>query len=1780
MSVIENRIVEMDFDYAKFEDGIDESINSLEKFEDELEDFGEDLTKVDEDDTFGTIQDAIDDVSFDGIENGLGDLGSSFSAFETMATGALLSLGATLEQKVASFAYDATFGQVVAGMNKYEQATKNAVAISVQANETMEEVYQTLDKVAWYSDQTSYTYTGMTDAIMKFAAQNIAPEESVRTIMGIGNALSHAGLAAEASGHAFEIFSKAMSKGYMDRQQWNSLYAMQAVTYEQKQQYIETAEALGILKRVNEDTWKVAQTGLEVTMETFDATLGHQKGKWLTSDVIQALHGVKYGEYTAELYDFAEANGYLDLTLDEQMELFEAADGNIDEYGKSAMLAATQARTLSEAINAVKDASSSAWKDIFQNILGQADEATEFFTEVNGWLVDIFMPPLYLVRDITAHWKELGGRDAFIGVVRGLITGLQEVTQPLSDAWAAVFPAVKDVNWLAKPFISLQYVLSKFKMGDSLKAQLTEMLTTILNIVKPILDVMGGIIDFARRVIESFAPLATAVQEIIATVLAIWNAIFDINGITGDTADLAFAVSRVIIGLSGIISKISNAIITACKWIQDNVVPIISGIGGMLKGVIQPAINWITGKLSELDKWFGKITEKIDPLVNKLEPFLESAMTFIGSIADKLAEVAAPAIDTISSFFDGLVSSMKEVGGNLVSGLFAGFSLDAILEQAGTMFKSLIQTIEDILGIKSPSRVMMGIGGFMIAGLILGLAKENPELDKTITTIFDNFIETVKTGIPTLIEGFYTVVDTVTSQTGTILEAIGNGLSNVLAGISEFLKSGVMAQIFSSIFSVIGTVFSRGFGMVRMFLGTITAEMDSTLSFIGTFISTALNGIADAISSVSERLMSSIPHMVETFLTMITTVIQSITLAIPTLLDSLKGLFEAVSKWLAENGAGSLSEVISKVLDIVFDVFKIRLIANAGTALKQVGKLLKNFSLAFRDLQSDTFSEIVKSVSLSILAIAAAFFILSKINVDDLSGKIKLLAGLLLEIGAIAALVYRAGSLNAPTNGSNGMDARSLFDSWGAAKVINSFTFLLIAITASLAIIGKLSQKVDLAAAADILTGIIDSISGIVAVMLVLSSVVSAAKLGNAFVGIAPLIKTLGTTILLVAVSLVLIGKAAQMLEKTDTTNVENALWSLFGVISLFALINSIFSKSFEVTGIGDDLIKMAGSMVIISAAIIVFAIAAQMLQNTNPLMALGVLGAMVLAIAILSAVVVKQSAISMTGVALEIIALAGAVLLIALACKAFGDDVNWESLLAVGAILVGLVAILALIGWAAPVIEPGVLVLGSLATALLIFSAAVLASAIALNLFLFAIQTLSVLGTTIFAILEPILVGLLTFIDEMTPTLVGLIQKFFLIIWTAIEGLFDSFLTHMENLIIKNAPRIMEIMATIFGILVSAITLFSVDIIKAVYAIVMAILELFKQLGIAILEQAKNAFALLLTTIGDFFVELFEAEKRWLDTILSGLIYFLDRLASFISDELAPTLVRLIAALIALVVQVIVGSVDYIFKGLIDLINGVANAIRSNRADFRNACLNLIDALLNPFSNVDEDFKETGNNVVNGLIGGINELKDLAITAGATLFGWVKGAFNKVAGINSPSLAMWESGKFIDEGLALGIDDNSYLVSDSATTLGNDLLGGIGDIFADIPETDLTITPVLDLSNIENNVGDIGDILDGNHTVTANVAGYQNATPSITSFGNFDFASLFGSDSKSSDIFGTSYATETDIGQSLRDALDGCGLYMDGKKVGEIVAKYQSRNATAKGATPVGGLKVIAVPK
>ena len=359
---VDQRVVEMRFDNAKFEKNVQQSINSLNALNESLKFEGAEKG-------FAEVEKASEKVDFDRMTTALETLTGKFSALEVIGMTALVKITDKAIDAGAKLTKSLSIDQVMSGWNKYAQKTASVQTIMNATGKSITKVNGYLSKLMWFSDETSYSFTDMTQSLGQLTASGGDIEKVIPMIMGMANATAYAGKGASEFSRIIYNLNQSYSQGYLSLMDWKSVELAGVATAELKKQIISTGIELGKIKDG------------DVTVGTFSSTLS---SKWADKEVMETAFG-KFAEFSEAVKKMVDANpGML------ASQAIEALADQYDEVTVKAFKAAQEAKSFSEAVDATKDAVSSGWMETFDILFGNYEEAKTFWSDLAEQFWDIF----------------------------------------------------------------------------------------------------------------------------------------------------------------------------------------------------------------------------------------------------------------------------------------------------------------------------------------------------------------------------------------------------------------------------------------------------------------------------------------------------------------------------------------------------------------------------------------------------------------------------------------------------------------------------------------------------------------------------------------------------------------------------------------------------------------------------------------------------------------------------------------------------------------------------------------------------------------------------------------------------------------------------------------------------------------------------------------------------------------------------------------------------------------------------------------------------------------------------------------------------------------------------------------------------------------------------------------------------------------------------------------------------------------------------------------------
>jgi len=410
---VDSRVVELDFDNKKFEEGTRESIKSLDAMKKGL-DFDESTRSI------GELSRASSGFSLSKMGEGIQAISSRFSAMGVVGftiirnlTSAAINFGRKMVTRI--------MGPMKEGFMEYEtqmNAIQTVLANTSKAGTTLEDVSAALDELNTYADLTIYNFTEMTRNIGTFTAAGVDLETSTAAIKGIANLAAVSGSNSQQASTAMYQLSQALSSGTVKLMDWNSVVNAGMGGQVFQDALMETARVSG-----------VAIDSLIDQHGSFRETL--QTG-WLSSEVLLETLKKFTGDLSAEQL---ETMGY----TEEQI-------AGIIKLGETANDAATKVKTFSQLKETLAEAVGSGWTKTWEIILGDFEEAKELFTRISDTLGTMIGEGADARNALLESWKGLGGRDNLIQSLFNSFDALLGIMNPIKAAFADVFPGVGDAK--------------------------------------------------------------------------------------------------------------------------------------------------------------------------------------------------------------------------------------------------------------------------------------------------------------------------------------------------------------------------------------------------------------------------------------------------------------------------------------------------------------------------------------------------------------------------------------------------------------------------------------------------------------------------------------------------------------------------------------------------------------------------------------------------------------------------------------------------------------------------------------------------------------------------------------------------------------------------------------------------------------------------------------------------------------------------------------------------------------------------------------------------------------------------------------------------------------------------------------------------------------------------------------------------------------------------------------------------------------------------------------
>lgn len=1190
-TTVDNRVVQMRFDNEEFEKKASKSLSTLDKLKNALKFSGasKNIDKVNE---------SFKEVDANPLLKAINGINSGFTTMVAKATLVNRATNALIDT-TKRFVSSMTLDQVNAGWDKYAEKTSAVQTIMAATSKDfsdtgkqMSYVNDQLQKLNWFTDETSYNFTDMVGNIGKFTSNGIKLDKSVTAMQGIATWAARSGANANEASRAMYNLSQALSVGAVKLIDWKSIENANMATAEFKENALEAAAALGTLKRKGDGSY-VTMKNNAVSVSNFNEALSDA---WFTSDVLLNVLD-RYGGFTNKLYEVADATdltatqllsaidkyaaGTLDLQayanqtgvdVEELRGYLDELSSSTYELGRKSFQSAQEAKTFGEAISATSDAVSTGWMNTFEIIFGDYEEAKKLWTNLANILYEVFAASGDVRNELLGGWREGGGRVTLLEGVNEAMEAILRLVKPFKDAFRDIFPAKtsEDLLRVTKTFKSLMQSLqlsSKqmtnirrvargvFSVFDILYSTLKSLGTAVKDLVAPefatfsdmlleILATIGDLLYGIRNLIKSSGALNIHFSKVgngAKSLITILKNLFDQfkNSKIGQTT---FQL------ISKAIESGGNAALKLLNYISETVIKI--------RGIDQLTFPNLLAIFSQIGtdawSWFKDLTTNIADTNGLLENFkstVESVCERTGASFDNLRRRVSIVFSTIQGW-------LKNVPWGALLSIAFGFG---IIQTINNFTKTMTQFATAISNLTSGfAGLMTGVNKVMtsVAGMFDAIknsinAPNYVKMAKAVAILAASLavlallptdkLQNAAVMLVATMTAFAIFVKALTAM--PTLAATGAAAAGILAKVVAALAASllILATAFKMLEEMDPNILMDNVLAITVLVGALATAATLMTNKMG--LLTAATGNTGVLNSAAANIlaMSAAVYIVAKALKNISDIsfrdINSVMNALVLSVGSVIALSYALSKLNGTTQLKSAGAILTTVL--------------ALTSVMKLIQKLENYDI-------DNIWDVIKKLGLMIAALAAVFAATNLAGTN--AGKAgAMMAGLGLGLYAIMAAVALLGNFKTQT----------LVKGITAVGFLSIFMGVLVAFTK---LAGKEAHKVSLtllAAAAAI--GMLSVIAGIVGHLdtgAMMKGLVYVAGLSAIFIAMIAATKNATdmsksiTTMTVAAVALGTMVAALSIAMKDSPEALKVATQSLAMLLAAFGLMSALSAKA------------------------------------------------------------------------------------------------------------------------------------------------------------------------------------------------------------------------------------------------------------------------------------------------------------------------------------------------------------------------------------------------------------------------------------------------------------------------------------------------------------------------------------------------------------------------------------------------------------------------------------------
>lgn len=1197
-NAVDNRVVQLEMQNSSFERNAKQSIRTLSSLD-------EALVFKNGDKGFENIEKAAAKCNFAPLLSAADSVIGKFSAIEVAGITALSNITNRAVNAGIAMAKSMSVDQITTGFSKYEQKTANVQTLINSTGKSIQEVNGYLDRLMWFSDETSYGFTDMTQALATMVSAGGDIDKIVPMIEGMANATAFAGKGAAEFNRVIYNLNQSYSKGFLSYMDWKSVQMAGANSKQLVETLIRAGEEAGTIKKG------------EVTIDNFTDTLSK---KWANREVIEKGFGY-FDEMTQKAYEMIGTLDDQGNTIETATQAYEILSRQYDTVSLNAAKAAQEAKSFTEAIDSTKDAVSSGWMRTFEIIFGDYEQAKALWSGVADGLWDIFAGGFEERNNLLEDVFQSSPVEKFSQKVEEAGVSFDDFKSKMKEAYEADHAnsaAFGDFDALTADATTFNDILSQSWVNSSLLERTLGKLPKAMKETSKGAGKAKGDIRALLKEVNS-GKYGYGIQEQQKQLIAAgidgsylgtnWLQLM-YNAAAHDNEELVNSMNSTIFGVEEVNNALEaqtdiwDELAAQAKEFDNGYYSKNTGRTIMLDGLknVLGAVGDRLGVIKDAwDRAFPKMTA--ERLRNMIISF--HYLTTQLKMGEKEGKILGAVFDRIFGVLSKIVSVVGAVGR-------VGVSIGKLAVRFGEWVINL-DVVQQAL--RTVTQFLDELHGSAISGLdqvIADLKAFAEYLDTLDTEDFDKLpgmfqkLAAKMTPVVSLWKRLKAVATPAIKSIGSFLQNAGNWIySNVLHPFGTFISEVINSE--DPIGTLIAGIESFGKKALDAFkkLGTYIKNFKFT---------TFLSNLGDKFPGLEKAI------------------------------DAVKDAFERLTT-SADGTKKSLD--FGKLATLATLLSMVGILAIVGKALDSVTKAADTVKSTFANVHKifiskfgNTFARNVQSVALAVIALAASLYIIAGIPSDKLLAASIALGALMVVLGVMTGLMTFISTKLAKSG-----------------KTMDGLVKPVLAMSVSILILSFALRNASKA---------LDGVEGAKATWLKVGSILALiAGVGLEIIGFAALMSLLGGKITIAAVVMVLISTAILLvvnslgaLKDLELSSSAQAAMKFIAVIALISAVASLIGKAHIAKNMISGFLSVALGIAALAGAVYLAMLAMDKLKTLNFSDIIAHLGELIVVLGIVAGLAVLVGVVgkkagdissSVAKIGIGVLAMIGAMYLITL---------------------------------------------------------------------------------------------------------------------------------------------------------------------------------------------------------------------------------------------------------------------------------------------------------------------------------------------------------------------------------------------------------------------------------------------------------------------------------------------------------------------------------------------------